>query len=153
MEWKLIRKDCDDRNSLGEIYVGDRLIGYSIEDAEREKKIPRVTAIPRGRYLVIRTPSQRFQRETLQLMDVPGFAGIRIHAGNTEEDTEGCIIPGLRRGTDAVYDSRRCVAELDKWYDAATEKKEDVWITVEGLDPEPWKLPPEIPAVDDEGGA
>ena len=30
----------------------------------------------------------------IQLFNVKGFEGIRIHAGNTAEDTEGCLITG-----------------------------------------------------------
>ena len=41
-----------------------------------------------------------------ELLFVPGFTGIRIHAGNTDADTEGCLLLGTSRGPDRVNDSR-----------------------------------------------
>ena len=51
-------------------------------------------AIPDGFYRVRMTYSPRFQ-EVLPILDgVIGRTGIRIHAGNTIEHTEGCILVG-----------------------------------------------------------
>lgn len=138
MEWTLVRKDCTGIRSIGELRIGNHLVCYTCEDAERQTKVPGQTAIPRGRYRVERTYSNRFQHETLQLLDVPNFEGIRIHAGNTAADTEGCILPGFERWINGVGSSRLAVAELDKWYDAAINNKEEVWITIEGFEPESW---------------
>ena len=51
-------------------------------------------AIPCGWYRMRVTYSPKFQR-LLPLVDmVPGFTGIRIHAGNNRHHTAGCILVG-----------------------------------------------------------
>jgi Family of unknown function (DUF5675) len=75
-------------------------------------QVPGTTAIPAGRYRVALTVSDRAARGSLWsprpdhnlplLLDVHGFEGIRIHSGNTDRNTEGCILVGRSRAVDAI---------------------------------------------------
>jgi hypothetical protein len=103
---------------------------FTCEDVEREVKIPGETAIPRGVYKVIITYSQRFKRDLPLLVDVPGFQGIRIHSGNTAEDTAGCILVGRTKMPDGVYDSRIAFERLLMKIEAAIDAGQDVTIEV-----------------------
>jgi hypothetical protein len=103
MELTLRRVWLGARQTVGQLQVGDRAVEcFTLEDVVRdlgpagEGKVPGQTAIPAGRYEVIVNTSRRFRRELPLLVGVPGFEGIRIHAGNTDEDTEGCVLVGLR---------------------------------------------------------
>ena len=99
----LIVPDSDTRPgwTLGVLHVDGRHFGYSCEDFDRlhagEIKIKTRTAIPAGRYTVAMTWSPKYGRMVPEVQRVPGFQGIRIHAGNDNSDTEGCILPGLQR--------------------------------------------------------
>lgn len=88
---------------------------YTVEDTVRPDgvKVYGETAIPPGTYQVVDTYSPRFKKNMLLLLNVPGYEGIRIHSGNTADDTEGCLILGLRRTYNGVADSRRAVEEFN----------------------------------------
>lgn len=103
--------------TISRFYVDGVFFAYSLEDTDRQlesggKKIPRETAIPRGTYKVTIDFSNRFQKQMMHVLNVPGFEGIRIHAGNTDKDTEGCILLGKVRSDNAVFNSRDAVNAL-----------------------------------------
>ena len=101
---KYLKSDC----TIGELYVDGLFECFTLEDKVREPglKIPGRTAIPYGRYEVILSESPRFKKIMPLLLNVPDFEGIRIHPGNTDEDTEGCILVGKAKGDTAIYSSR-----------------------------------------------
>lgn len=124
--------------TLGALTVDNEFECWVIEDAVREIpgqpvsawKVAGKTAIPRGTYKVDVTMSARFKRELPLLLDVPGFAGIRIHPGNTAEDTEGCLLPGLDRHGSSVGRSRKAFDDLFIKIMEAKRKGESIWIEV-----------------------
>ena len=127
--------------TIGEFTVNNKLV-YTIEDTDRgldssmdlafikRTKIKAKTAIPTGRYQIKSTYSPRFGRNTLQLIRVPGFDGIRVHSGNTELHTEGCLIIGF--GTDKktrVTESVNAVKYVENYLFKILDK-ENVYITI-----------------------
>ncbi len=93
-------------------------------------KVKGHSAIPEGRYPVVVSWSPKFQQWLPLLLNVPKFEGIRIHAGNTCCDTEGCILLGENRQVGKVLDSRRHVNRLKRLL-AERPEGEAVYLTVE----------------------
>ena len=89
------------------------------------------SAIPEGRYAVVITYSPKMKQWLPLLLNVPKFSGIRIHAGNTAKDTEGCILVGENREVGKVLDSRIWVHRLKKKIVEAKDRGEGVWIRME----------------------
>lgn len=110
MELTLNRKIFSNERTIGELSIDGVHECYVVEDTVREdgKKVYGKTAIPAGRYEVLITFSNRFQRPMPLLVNVPNFDGVRIHTGNTELDTEGCLIVGAKLAPNnaGVLDSR-----------------------------------------------
>lgn len=136
MKIAVMRKWLTQEATISEISVDGQFLCYGLEDCVREIegqpvedwKIPGQTAIPRGTYALEITPSNRFKRDMLQVMEVPGFAGIRIHAGNTSADTEGCLLVGDTRSNDFVGNSRNALVKLFGTVAAAIHRGEEVSI-------------------------
>ena len=117
---RLTRLGTVNEATPGFLTVEGRFLCWTLEDRVREQagvpverwKVPGKTAIPVGTYPLRVTWSPRFKTMLPHVDRVPGFSGIRIHAGNTVEDTEGCILVGLRRDGDRVLDSRIALDQL-----------------------------------------
>ena len=122
--------------TLGRLLCGTEHLGYTCEDADRaledtpEAKIPGETAIPRGRYRLTASFSNRFQRVMPILEDVPGFTGVRIHGGNTAADTEGCPLLGRTRTAEGVVNCKEANERLLKRITDEEAAGNRCWITV-----------------------
>ena len=130
MNLRLVRSPSNASCTIGKLYVDGVLECFVLEDVVRPTKIAGRTAIPAGKYKVVITMSPRFGKLMPLLLNVPNYAGVRIHKGNTAEDTEGCLLPGLTNPTPYT------VGNSGKAYDALFAKlqkallKEEVWIEV-----------------------
>ena len=103
--------------TIGKLFINDEYFCDTIEDIDRglkssmsveyikKKKVYAETAIPTGTYKIEMTYSNKFKRILPLLVDVKGFSGIRIHRGNTEKDSSGCIVIGENKVKGKVINS------------------------------------------------
>ena len=91
-------------------------------------------AIPEGRYAVVITWSPKFKMWLPVLLGGPDFnrlfKGIRIHMGNTVNDTAGCILVGRNQMVGQVLESRKWLYELKQKIIEAKDRGEPVWLTI-----------------------
>lgn len=75
---------------LGALIAKDKI--YATLELPWKDNSKNISCIPRGSYTMVRHWSRKFPYIHLQLLDVPNRSGILIHAGNTPENTSGCIL-------------------------------------------------------------
>ena len=112
MKIEVKRLHRTENSTIGELLIDGVWECYTLEDKERDVKIKSETAIPRGTYKVIINQSNRFKRLLPLLLNVPNFEGVRIHSGNTNHNTEGCILVGRTRSKDFIGQSRKAFDSL-----------------------------------------
>lgn len=120
MRMQLERLQRDSDVTIGSLSIDGDFECFVLEDPIREVKgqpvagwkIPGQTAIPYGTYAVQITRSARFGVDLPLLIGVQGFSGVRIHAGNTTADTEGCLLVGMDRLTKSLGRSRKALEAL-----------------------------------------
>jgi len=141
MELELTRSAKTSKSTIGELTINGVFECFILEDKDRGlrkdmpiselivMKIKTRTAIPTGRYEIVVSFSDKFQKMLPLLLDVPAFAGIRIHPGNTDANTEGCLLPGKTKSPDMIGSSRVAFTALFDKIKAALQR-EKIFITV-----------------------
>ena len=110
MELRILRNRFSKERTGGQLYIDGDFFCFTLEDTVREIegkpveewKVQNETAIPYGRYKITLENSAKFGPDTISLANVPGFKYIRMHTGNTEKDTEGCILVGYKLTEDNI---------------------------------------------------
>ena len=150
MELRLHRKYKKEKYTIGLLYVDGVFFCNTCEDRDRgmrqgdayaankRKKVPNETAIPTGRYRVtLGVQSPKYSKRAAynwcngylpRLINVPCFDGILIHAGNTANDSSGCILVGQNREVGKVLDS---MVTLKALYEKLKAAKDYIYITIE----------------------
>ena len=97
-------------------------------------KVKGRSAIPEGRYAVVISWSPKFKQWLPILLGGPEFnkkwQGIRIHAGNTAKDTQGCILVGRNQLVGQLLESRKWLYELKQKIVETKGRGEAVWLTI-----------------------
>ena len=141
MKLTLIRKYKKKDYCIGDLYIGDKFYCNILEDTVRdinkngtfdcgEFKISGHTAIPYGKYEIQVTYSPKFKRKLPLLLNVKHYEGIRIHRGNTEKDSSGCLIPGENTKRGMVLNSTKYELELTNLIESANKRGEKVIIEI-----------------------
>jgi len=131
VELQLKRTQLLETRTAGELSIEGQFFCYTEEDRVREgPKVFGKTAIPEGRYKLALEMSHRFGAETPTLLNVPDFSGIRIHSGNTEADTEGCILLGYTLNSDGTIGQSRLAVEAFRRKLKEVLAVEEAWLTI-----------------------
>lgn len=148
------RKWKKDGYTIGKLYVDGVFFSNTLEDKDRglastmllaeiqRKKVKGATAIPTGTYKVsINIVSPRYSKQEWyikncngarvpRLMNVPGFDGILMHAGNKASDTDGCLLVGKNDAVGMVTKSKEYLQQLYGKLYQAHKKGEGITITI-----------------------
>jgi hypothetical protein len=93
------------KDSTVGVLTSANFVCLTCEDEQREIKVPGETRIPAGRYEIkLRTEGKMHQKYSalypehkgmLWLQNVENFEYVYLHTGNTDDQTEGCILVGF----------------------------------------------------------
>lgn len=141
-----------DTYTIGKFFVNGIRHSESLEDKDRglnssmskaeiiSRKVYGKTAIPTGTYKVVLSVSPKFKNRAWaakygglvpEILNVPGFEGIRIHPGTDENSTSGCILVGENKVKGGLVNSTKKYYELmDKYLVPAWSRKEEITITI-----------------------
>jgi hypothetical protein len=126
----------------GEMWIDGKFFCHTIEDEDRglvktmpleeikAKKKFGITGIPFGKYQVAMTYSNRFKTYMPQILDVPGWEGVRIHIANKATELEGCIAVAVESGDDGFAGNSATAYKALLKAIKQVEKKEKIWLTI-----------------------
>lgn len=153
MELIVDRKWKKQSYTISNLIINDKVFCQVLEDTDRgldssmtldkirELKKPSITAIPRGTYRItldVYSPkfgNRAFYKEVCngkvpRLLNVKGFDGILIHAGNTAADSAGCLLVGMNLEKGKVLKSQETFRELYKLLKDKHDKGEEITIKI-----------------------
>lgn len=119
MKIQVVRRVYTARSTIGDLLIDGKFQCHTLEDTVRQPGIKEYgrTAIGSGVYDLTLTFSPKFSpkydgKPIPLLNNVPNFEGIRIHWGNTDADTDGCILLGKTEDVDFIGQSREAFNEF-----------------------------------------
>ena len=143
MKLTLIRSALKPKYTIGHLYIDGAYFCDTIEDRDRglsatmphdeimAVKVKSETAIPLGTYkFSLKKDYQWCKGRLPRLLGVPGFEGILIHAGRTQNSSAGCIIVGKNKVVGAVVESMDTIRKLWSKLDAAYKRGEGITIQI-----------------------
>lgn len=142
MKIRVERRYKKDTYTIGKMFINNLYFCDTLEDKDRgltsamteneifDIKIAGKTAIPKGTYKVAYTFSPKYHRYMPLIQGVKGFSGIRIHSGNTDKDTEGCILLGQNKKVGQVINSRAICSEFYRIVENALDNLEQITIEI-----------------------
>ena len=142
IETGLVRVFRGPTYTIGKFAIAGKFFCDILEDTDRDKnrdgdlgepgeeKVWGETAIPAGRYEIVKQFSPHFKRDMPYLVGVVGFTGIMMHWGTTAVDTHGCLLVGVNSEVGKVLGSRLTFDALWVQLNAAWTTKRRVFITV-----------------------
>ena len=143
MKLKLKRIYRGNTYTIGRLYIDNEYFCDTLEDKDRELtsymseedikslKVYSETAIPTGTYKIEVTFSSRFKKKMPVLIGVKGFSGIRIHCGNDETHTSGCILCGFNKEKGKVVNSKVVTSKVYALIENAINNNNEVEITID----------------------
>lgn len=143
MKLKLKRIYRGNTYTIGRLYIDNEYFCDTLEDKDRgltsymseeeikSLKVYSETAIPTGTYKIKVTFSRRFKKKMPVLIGVKGFSGIRIHSGNDETHTSGCILCGFNKEKGKVVNSKVVTSKVYALIENAINNNNEVEITIE----------------------
>lgn len=145
VEFYLKRRAFKETYTIGDLFEEKAFFSNSLEDKVRklvdlnrdgdfdekgEGKVNGETAILAGRYEIVIDWSDRFQQFMPHILNVKGFAGIRIHWGSYAKDTKGCLLVGKNTVVGMVTSSKITYARLVKRLQRIFATGNRVFITI-----------------------
>lgn len=152
MKLELKRVAKKDKYTIGHLYINNKYFCDTLEDPDRgltstmnlteikAKKIKGDTAVPTGTYKITldivspkysnfsKYPYVKFcEGKMPRLLNIPGYEGVLIHAGNTQKDTEGCLLVGENKVVGKVINSQ---VTWKKLYEILQKDKNNLFITI-----------------------
>tara|TARA_R110001592_G_scaffold1261_3_gene7463 strand:+ start:535 stop:948 length:414 start_codon:yes stop_codon:yes gene_type:complete len=122
----IVRETYTDESVIGKLYLNGEFISYTLELAWNNNQ-KSISCVPRGVYdCKIRLAKDSASRnyDHLILEDVPNRSYILFHRGNSAKDSKGCILTGMMRGDNVIYQSKTAHTLLmDKIFKEKLDRK------------------------------